>query len=98
MVSPLQSKSFMSVLGQTNRTDKLAAYALSVMGCKIPLRLYKAPSREMQNRKQILNTLQALEKQQRMLSNQLHAMEQLPFVEEQSYQALQACWPVFKPR
>ena len=90
MVSPLQSKSFMSVLGQTNRTDKLAAYALSVMGCKIPLRLYKAPSQEMQNRKQILNTLQALEKQQRMLSNQLHAMEQLPFVEEQSYQALQS--------
>ena len=89
VVSPLQSKSFMAALGQTNKSDKLAAYALSAMGCKLPLRLYKAPSREMQNRRQILTTLQALEKQQRMLSNQLHAMDQLAIVEEQSYQALQ---------
>lgn len=89
IVSPLQSKSFMAVLGQTNKTDKLAAYALSAMGCKLSLRLYKAPSREMQNRKQILTTLQALEKQERMLSNQLHAMDQLVFAEQQSYGALQ---------
>lgn len=89
LVSPLQSKSFMSVLGQSNKTDKLAAYALSAMGCKLSLRLYKAPSQEMQNRKQILTTLQALEKQERMLCNQLHAMDQLAIIEQHSYQALQ---------
>lgn len=88
VVSPLQSKSFMAALGQTNKTDKQAAYALSALGCKMSLRLYKQPSPEMQKRKQILSTLQALQKQQRMLKNQLHAMEQLPILEEQSLQAL----------
>lgn len=88
VVSPLQSKSFMAALGQTNKTDKQAAQALSKLGCKLYLRLYKAPSELMQKRKQILNTLQALEKQQRMLQNQLHALEYLPVLEEQSVEAL----------
>ena len=90
MVNPLQSKQFMSVLGQTNKNDKQAAFALSALGCRMPLRLYKVPSQHMQKRKQILGTLQALEKQQRMLKNQLHALEHLPVLEEQSFEALKS--------
>ena len=90
VVSPLKSKSFMSALGHTNKNDKQAAFALTIMGQQMSLRLYKAPSEEMQKRQQILGTLQALQKQQRMLENQLHALEQLPILEAQSRQALQA--------
>lgn len=90
VVSPLQSKSFMSALGITNKNDKQAAHCLSLLGQHKPLRLYQAPSKEMQERKQLLSTLKALEKQQRMLENQLHAMEQLPFLEEHSRSALEA--------
>ena len=88
VVSPLQSKSFMSALGLTNKNDKQAAHCLSLLGQYRSLRLYQAPSEEMQHRKQLLSTLKALEKQQRMLENQLHAMDQLPIIEPQSKAAL----------
>jgi len=90
VVSPLQSKSFMSALGLTNKNDRQAAHSLSLMGQYRPMRLYKAPSKEMQKRKQILTALKALEKQQRMLENQLHALDQLPIQEQQARQALEA--------
>lgn len=90
VVSPLQSKSFMSALGLTNKNDKQAAHSLSLMGQHMSIRLYKAPSEEMQKRKQLLGTIKALEKQQRMLENQLHALDQLPIQEEQAKQALEA--------
>lgn len=90
VVSPLQSKSFMSALGLTNKNDKQAAHSLSLMGQHRSMRLYRAPSEEMQKRKQILVSLKALEKQQRMLQNQLHALDQLPIQEQQARQALQA--------
>lgn len=90
VVSPAASKSFMAAQGITNKNDKQAAQSLALMGQAIKVRLYKAPSREMQERKQKLSTLQALEKQQRMLENQLHALEQLPLRSEDSYNALAA--------
>ena len=87
-VSPYQSKSFMSALGQTNKNDKQAAKALSIMGEHLSLRTYKAPSKEMQQRKQILQTVRALESQVRAIENQLHALDQLVFVEATSREAL----------
>lgn len=91
LVSPYQSKCYMTFLGQTNKTDKQAAYALGMMGRNnIHLRPYRAPSEYMQKRRQISSTLKALEKQQRMLKNQLHALAELPFMEEKAKAALQA--------
>lgn len=90
VVSPLQSKDFMSAQGITNKNDKQAARSLAVMGQVMNLRLYKVPSEDMMQRKQKLTALRALEKQQRMLSNQLHAMEQLPFPCEEPRTALRA--------
>ncbi len=90
VVSPYQSSSYMSALGMTNKNDRQAAYALMMMGRQVPLRLYRPPSQEMQKRKQMLSTLRALEKQSRMLKNQLHALEQLPFQERAAVSALQA--------
>ena len=90
VVSPLQSKDFMSAQGITNKNDKQAARSLAAMGQAMQLRLYKAPSEDMMQRKQNLAALRALEKQQRMLKNQLHALEQLPFKSAASQSALTA--------
>jgi len=78
IVSPYQSKSYMVSKGITNKNDKNAAFCLAAMGKNEELRLYKAPSMEMQQRKQIFNTFQAIQKQEQMLSNQIHALEQYP--------------------
>lgn len=88
VLNPLQSKYFMSALGQTNKNDKQAAHTLSLAGRSMPLKLYKAPTKEMQERKQILTTLRALEKQKRSISNQIHAIEQLPIIASQGMNAL----------
>ena len=88
VLNPLQSKYFMSALGYTNKNDKQAAHTLSLAGRSMPLKLYKAPTKEMQQRKQILTTYRALEKQKRSISNQIHAMEQLPMIEAQAMNAL----------
>lgn len=90
LVNPLQSKSYMAAMGTTNKNDKQAAYALTLMGQGMPLRRYKTPTAEMQERKQKLSALRALEKQERMVKNQLHALEQLPFVSEQAKGAFEA--------
>lgn len=88
VLNPIQSKNFMSALGHTNKNDEQAAYTLGLAGRTIPLKLYKAPTKEMQERKQILTTIRALEKQKRSVSNQIHAIEQLAIIEEQSINAL----------
>ena len=90
VVSPKASKSFMSAQGITNKNDKQAARSLALMGQSIELSPYKAPSEDMQQRKQQLSVLQALEKQGQMLKNQLHALEQLPVRSDSSYRALEA--------
>jgi len=90
LVSPYQSKSYMTFLGQTNKTDKQAAYALGMMGRNnVHLRPYRAPSEQMQKRRQILSAVKALEKQQRMLKNQLHALAELPLIEQTTKMALE---------
>jgi transposase len=78
----------MSILGHSNKTDKQAAYALSLAGRTLDLKPYTAPTREMEERKQLMSSIGALEKQERMLLNQIHALEQLPFINEQAMNSL----------
>lgn len=82
VISPYQSKSYMASKGITNKNDKNASFCLAAMGKNEELRLYKAPSMEMQQRKQIFSTYRALQKQELMLSNQIHALEQYPEVSQ----------------
>lgn len=89
VVSPYQSKSYMASKGITNKNDKNAAFCLAAMGKNEELRLYKAPSMEIQQRKQIFSTFQALQKQERTLSNQIHALEQYPQVNQLALNSLQ---------
>jgi transposase len=90
VVNPYQSKCFMASQGLTNKNDKNAAYCLALMGKQVgKLRPYKAPSEEMQKRKQVMSAVEALEKQQQQLKNQLHALEQLPIIESKVKLALQ---------
>lgn len=90
LVSPFKSKSYMSARGVTNKNDKQAAFCLALMGQQFRLKgHYKSPSMEMQRQKQLLSTLSALEKQQQMLKNQLHALDQLPFIEPKAKTALE---------
>lgn len=89
VVNPFQSKSFMSAMGVCNKNDKQAAYSLSLMGQQFKhRRLYKAPSEDMQKRKQIQTAVDALKKQQQALNNQLHAFDQLPIQSELGADAL----------
>ena len=76
LVSPFQSKCYMAAKGVTNKNDKNAAFCLAIMGKNEQLRTYQAPSSAMQQHKQILSTYQAMQKQQRMLENQIHALQQ----------------------
>ncbi|MCR9103430.1 MAG: IS110 family transposase [bacterium] len=89
VVNPFHSKSYMSALGQVSKNDQQAAWTLAQMGLHLDIRPYKAPSMEQQKRTQLMRATLALEKQQRMLKNQLHALEQLPFVEASVQQALE---------
>ncbi|MDA7625678.1 IS110 family transposase [bacterium] len=81
VVSPFKSKSFMDALGISSKTDDQAAYCLALMGLRLHLKPYQMPSIDRQKRKQVQNAHHAMMKQQRMLKNQLHALDQLPFVE-----------------
>lgn len=81
VVSPYRSKSFMESLGMTNKNDRQAADALAKMGQVLELKPYKAISETMQKRKQLIKVVDALKKQERMLLNQLEAMEQLVILE-----------------
>lgn len=89
VVSPYQSKSYMASKGITNKNDKNASFCLAAMGKNEELRLYKAASMEMQQRKQVFSTYRALQKQELMLNNQIHALEQYPKVNQLAVGSLQ---------
>jgi len=88
LVSPYKSKSFMDAQGVSSKNDRQAAYSLARMGQSMDVRLYRAPSIAMQERKQILATFKALQKQQRMLSNQIHALEHQAYTATAAIEAL----------
>ncbi len=82
VVSPYKSKVFMQALGVSNKTDEQAAYCLAMMGKSLDLPTYNMPPMNRQKRKQLQTAHNAMLKQSRMLKNQLHALDQLPFVEQ----------------
>lgn len=89
LVSPYRSKNYMASKGVTNKNDKNAAFCLAVMGKNEQLRSYQAPSQAMQEHKQILSTYRAMQKQQLMLSNQLHALQQNAIVSATALEVLE---------
>ena len=90
VVSPLQSKSFMSALGISNKHDRQAADSLAQMGQRLSLKLYQMPSEEMKQRKQLNSALRALNKQHRMLTNQLHSLDQEVIIQPDVKKAYQS--------
>ncbi len=88
LVNPYKSKSYMAAMGVTNKNDAQAAYSLAHMGRSLDVRLYKPPTMQMQRRKQLLSSLNALEKQKRSLNNQIHALDQCAVKEENAKAAL----------
>lgn len=78
LAHPTRSSKFMEVLDLLHKTDENAAMALCLMGQSKEFQLprYIPQSETMKQRKQVQMTLNALTKQQRMLQNQIHAMEQ----------------------
>lgn len=89
LVNPYKSKCFMEAQGVTNKNDKQAAYSLARMGKSVDIRLYKPPTEQMQKRKQLLSSLNALEKQSRTLNNQIHALEQYALLDQRAMDGLQ---------
>ena len=87
VVSPFKSKSFMDVLGISNKTDDQAAWCLAMMGLHLELKPYQMPSVNRQKRRQLQTAHNAMMKQKQMLNNQLHALDQLPIVAQQARQA-----------
>lgn len=88
-VSPTRSRYHMASLGIRNKTDRNASYPLSLMGQQQGRKLYKAPSEEMQKRKQLLSTIGGLKKQRQMLRNQLHALSHMAVLSTSSQNSLE---------
>ena len=76
LISPYQSRSFANALGKSNKTDAQDALLLWTLGKSLALPSQKIPSKKMRYRKQLLSSLNALQKQRQQLTNQLHALEQ----------------------
>lgn len=90
-VNPRQSKAFMESRGETNKNDRQSAHSLALMGKKAEaIAVYQAPPQDMQERKQLISALSALKKQERMLKNQLHALEHQAIVAAKAKAALEA--------
>jgi len=96
LVNPHKSSRYTQVMGHLNKTDELAAELLTQMGSTLELPVYTPPSQAMKERKQIVMTLNALSKQSRMLSNQIHALEQRLSPSSSSLDALKAALSVIE--
>lgn len=75
LVNPLRSAAYVKALGITSKNDQQAAQTLALMAQHFDLLLYQPKQDAMLERKQLLMGINALKKQQQMLSNQLHALE-----------------------
>lgn len=89
MVNPVKGSNFMKVIGVLHKNDQSCAKALAQMGQSIELPVYQLPNEQMQKRKQIQMSYDALSKQKQQLKNQLHALEQRRYVSTASKQALE---------
>lgn len=74
VVNPSQSRAMSKVLQKTNKTDDQDARTLSLMGEKIALQSYEQVDGTQEKGKEAFSALVALQKQERMLRNQLHAL------------------------
>lgn len=90
LAHPRQSHHFMSMLGINNKNDKQAAKLLSILGNSIELPCYEMPTALEKERKQLLTTLNGLEKQKQSIENQIHALEQYQVTSTQSLKSLQS--------
>ena len=82
LVNPQKSSAFMKVLGIVNKDDKQAARALATMGTSIKMPLYKPPHENIRKRKKFQMAINAFEKQERQLKNQIHSLEQCTDIQE----------------
>lgn len=89
MVNPSQSKGFAQVQNNQNQTDERDAVSLAEYGaCMRPAPSLVDPEQWEQLR-QTRRVLRQMKKYERMLGNQLHALEQFPFQEPTAKEALE---------
>lgn len=74
VINPLQSRAMAKVLGKVQKNDKQDAQTLAVLGEKMDISAYKMPDPMHKKRKEAFSALAALQKQERQLENQLHAL------------------------
>jgi transposase len=75
VVNPAQSRAMSKVLMKTSKTDDQDAQTLSRLGQNLLTKPYQMPPKAKRMRKEAFNALCALQKQERQLQNQLHAVE-----------------------
>lgn len=80
IITPAQSKSFATMKHRTTKNDKADARLLAEYGAlnAAELMFYSPPSEEQLQFRQLLNTIEQLEKMLQQVRNQRHAYEQLP--------------------
>ena len=75
VVNPAQSRAMSKVLMKTSKTDDQDAQTLSRLGQNLLTKPYQMPPKAQRMRKEAFNALCALQKQERQLQNQVHAIE-----------------------
>lgn len=85
LITPTQSKAFAMMKHHTTKNDKSDARLLAEYGASNAsvLRFYTLPSSEQVAFKQLLDTIEQLEKMRTQVRNQRHAYEQLPPPQQQ---------------
>jgi transposase len=74
---PAQSRAMAKVLMKTSKTDDQDAQTLSRLGQSLLIKPYQMPSKAQRMRKEAFNALCAMQKYERQVQNQLHALEYL---------------------
>lgn len=77
VVNPAQSRAMSKVLMKSSKTDDQDAQTLACMGQSLLTKPYRMPSKAQRMRKEAFHALCALQKQERQVQNQLHALAQL---------------------
>lgn len=80
LITPIQSNAFAKMKHRTTKNDKLDARLLAEFGTfnALELRFYVSPAEEQVQFRQLLHTIEQLEKMRTQVRNQRHAYEQLP--------------------
>ncbi len=85
LITPMQSKAFATMKHRTTKNDKSDARLLAEYGAfnAAELRFYAPPSQEQVQFRQLLDTIEQLEKMRQQVRNQRHAYQQLPLQQQQ---------------